>query len=251
MITTGTPVEIRAARSIRSSTSLRTRCSLFADVLLTSEAKPSFNGHWTLDPEASDDAGARMKEAMGDGQGHGGLMGGPPSGGGGPMGGGGGPSGGRPMGGPGGPGMGGFGAPPSQEEMETMKQAMDEALHASQDLLIGQDGVSFEIVHDGDRVVRLYADGRKNKGSTGIDKKTKWDGGKLVTESKVSASFGATVRITETWAMAKVPAPPSSADTLPAPAEGAIRLGITTRLEGGPFEKPVLIHRIYTRSPLP
>ena len=198
-----------------------------AEEARSAEARPTFSGHWTLDPEASDDAGTRMKEAMGDGQGRGGLLGGRPPGGGGPLGGGGGPSGGG-----GGP-VGGFGAPPSPEEMEAMRQTMDDALHASKDLLITQDGVSIEIVHDGERVVRLYADGRKNKGSTGIDKRTKWDASRLVTESKVSASFGSTVRITETWAMMEA------------------RLAITTRLEGGPFEKAVVIRRLYDRESQP
>ena len=208
------------------------------------EAKPDFRGRWTLDPEVSDDAGARMNEAMSERHGHGGLLGGPAPGGGGPLGGGGSPAG-------GGPGRGGFGAPPTREQVEEMKQAMDDALHASVDLQVSQDGVSLEVVHDGDRVVRLYADGRKNKGSSGIDRRTKWDADRLVTESKVSASFGSAVRITETWAMVKAPAPPASAAVPPAPVEGAIRLAITTRLEGGPFEKAVVIRRIYARSTLP
>jgi hypothetical protein len=204
-----------------------------SEVPKAAAAKPSFSGSWSLDSEGSDDAGAKMKDAMGERHGRGGFMGVPAgrgSGGGGPMSGGAGSRGGVPSA----PGAGGFEAPPSREQMETMRQAMDDALHATQDLVVTEDGLSFEIVHDGDRVVRLYADGRKNKGSTGIDKKTKWEADKLVTESKVSASFGATVRITETWAMVD-------------PA----RLAITTRLEGGPFEKAVVIRRLYARSVLP
>ena len=87
----------------------------------------------------------------------------------------------------GGPGGLGGAAPPSREQMEAMREAMDDALHATQDLAVTENGISFEIVHDGDRVVRLYADGRKNRGSTGIDKKTRWEADRLVTESKVSA----------------------------------------------------------------
>jgi hypothetical protein len=103
-------------------------------------------------------------------------------------------------------------------------------------------------VNDGDRVVRLYADGRKNRGSTGIEKKTRWDADKLVTESKVATSFGTAVRITETWALVDSPASPSGAEgTEVSPAEGR-RLAITTRLEGGPFEKTVVIRRLYARS---
>lgn len=211
-------------------------------------AKPSFGGSWTLDPERSDDAGARMQEAMGERHERGGIMGVPAGrgSGGGPL------SGGSSAmaGGPGVPVAGAFEAPPSREQMEAMRVAMDEALHATRELAVTQNGVSFEIVHDGDRVVRLYADGRKNKGATGIDKKTRWDASRLVTESKVSASFGATVRITETWAM--VDAGPSAvADAHRATVDESPRLAITTRLVGGPFEKPVVIRRLYARSVLP
>lgn len=210
------------------------------------ETKPSFSGQWTLDVAASDDAGARMTDAMGERRGRGGFMGVPDgrSGGGGPLGGGGGPVG----SGPGGAGMPGFGAPPSREQVETMKLAMDDVLHPAEDLLVSQDGVSFEVVNDGDRVVRLYADGRKNRGSTGIDKKTRWEADKLVTESKVATSFGAAVRITETWALVDAPASPAGAEGAEgSPSEGR-RLAIITRLEGGPFEKAVVIRRLYARS---
>jgi hypothetical protein len=147
--------------------------------------------------------------------------------------------------------MTGFGAPPSRAQVETMKQVMDDVLHPAEDLLVSQDGVSFEVVNDGDRVVRLYADGRKNKGSTGIDKKTRWEADKLVTESKAATSFGAAVRITETWALVDAPAPPASAEVAEARTRGGSRLAITTRLEGGPFERAVVIRRLYARSGRP
>ena len=215
-------------------------------------AKPTFSGTWTLDPERSDDAGARMQEAMSEGHGRGGFMGVPEgrgSGGGGPLSGGSGAMGGGP-GGPGVPTAGGFGAPPSREQMEAMRAAMDDALHATRELAVTQSGISFEIVLDGDRVVRLYADGRKNRGSTGVDKKTRWEADKLVTVSKVSASFGATVRITETWAMV-APGGPAADDQGATTVDEGQRLAITTRLEGGPFDKPVVIRRLYARSVLP
>ena len=142
---------------------------------------------------------------------------------------------GGPVGAPtGGPGMrGGMGAPPDPEEMERMRSAMDDALRPSEALLVSQEGVAFEIVHDGERIERLYADGRKNKSSAGVERKTRWDEDKLVTEAKFGG-FGAPVRITQTWAL----------------LEGE-RFTITTRLEGGPFEKGLVLKRVYDRAPAP
>jgi len=138
-----------------------------------------------------------------------------------------------------------------------MREAMDDAMHPSKEMLVSQDGPSFEIVHDGDRVVRLYSDGRKNKGSTGVERKTKWEADKLVTEMKVSGGFGPEIKITETWTLALPPAPPAGAEAQPVPAAGSAepavttRLAITTKLEGGMFEKPVLLKRMYERAPAP
>ena len=57
------------------------------------------------------------------------------------------------------------------------------------------------------------------------------------------------MRITETWAM--VDPAPAGADAPKAPVDEGRRLAITTRLEGGPFEKAVVIRRLYARSVLP
>ena len=193
-------------------------------------ARPRFAGGWALNKELSDDATAKMKDALGERR-RGGPFGGGPMGG--P--GGGGPLSSGPVGAPaGGPGMrGAMGAPPDPEEMERMKGAMDEALQASAALLVSQEGVAFEIVHDGDRIERLYADGRKNKNAAGVERKTKWDADKLVTDAKVGG-FGPSVKITQTWAL----------------LEGE-RLTITTRLEGGPYEKGLVVKRVYDRAPAP
>lgn len=198
----------------------------------TAEAtRPSFAGGWALNQELSDDAGAKMRDAMGEHR-----RGGPP--GGGPMGGG--PSGGGPMaGGPvgaptGGPGMrGAMGVPQDPETMERMRSALDEGMKASEALLVSQEGVAFEIVHDGERIERLYADGRKNKNAAGVERKTRWEADKLVTEAKVGG-FGSSVKITQTWALLETE-----------------RLSITTRLEGGPFEKGLVLKRVYDRAPAP
>ena len=137
--------------------------------------------------------------------------------------------------------------------MNAMREVMDDAMHPSREILVSQDGPSFEIVHDGERVIRLYADGRKNKGSTGVERKTKWEEDKLVTEMRLSGGFGPEVKITETWALALpagVEAKPTLAEGVAEP-EATSRLAITTKLEGGMFEKPVLLKRIYEREPAP
>ena len=178
-----------------------------------------------------------MKEAMGERRGgrRGPMGGGPMSGGPGGGPGGQGPMSGGPVGERGGPPKAGpMGGGPDPEQMDAMRQALDDAIASPESLLISQDGVAFEMVLDGERAVRLYADGRKNRGSTGMERKTKWEDDRLVTESKMGGGFGPSVKITETWAM--VPAP-------------AVRLAITTRLEGGLFEKPVIIRRLYERAP--
>ena len=172
-------------------------------------ARPSFSGSWTLKPEESDDGRAKMKEAMGERRGgrRGPVGGGPMSGGprGGP--GGQGPMSGGPVGERGGPPMAGpMGGGPDAEQMAAMREAMDAAIESPESLLISQDGVAFEMVMDGERAVRLYADGRKNKGATGVERKTKWEEDRLVTESKVGGGFGPSVKITETWAMVPAPA---------------------------------------------
>jgi hypothetical protein len=162
-----------------------------------------------------------------------------------------------------------------------MPEAMGDTLHPPRSMQVSQDGVAFEVVLDGDRILRLYADGRKNKGSEGLERRTRWDADKLVTETKVTGGRGE-VKITETWSLAapttgsgteaSTPAerateagPPAESATSP-PADSALspptgssaqpsppasRLAITTRLEGGPFEKAVVIRRVYAREPTP
>jgi hypothetical protein len=166
-----------------------------------------------------------------------------------------------------------MGGPPPREQMEAMREAMDDALRSAQSLLISQDGVSFEVVSDGERVMRLYADGRKNKGSSGIERKTRWEADKLVTEARLGGGFGPSVKITETWALvprgatadAKAPkatlevatrdkgaAAPSAASATPgAPPADVRHLSVTTRLSGGFFDKDVVMRRVYARTALP
>ncbi|HEY5908829.1 MAG TPA: hypothetical protein VIZ31_12360 [Vicinamibacteria bacterium] len=132
-----------------------------------------------------------------------------------------------------------MGAPPDPQEVERLRSAMDDVMAPPESMLVSQEGVAFEIVSEGDRIDRLYADGRKNKGSSGVERKTRWAADTLVTEAKLGGGFGGPqVKITETWSLVEA-TPPAS------------RLAITTRLEGGLFEKPLVLKRLYDRALAP
>jgi hypothetical protein len=164
------------------------------------------------------------------------------------------------------------GGPPAGGDVG--RDVIGDTMRPPQSIQVSQDGVAFEVVLDGERILRLYADGRRNKGSEGVERKTKWDADKLVTEIKVAGGRGE-VKVTETWALlapvgpgtASSPSDGTAADSSPSdgaatrssPSDGTAtdsrpspsRLAITTRLEGGPFEKAVVVRRVYDREPAP
>jgi hypothetical protein len=88
---------------------------------------------------------------------------------------------------------------------------------------------SLVIITDGDgRTTRLSPDGKKIKDdSTGIDRKTKWDGNRLVTE--ITGAVPA--RITETYAIDQ--------------EHG--RLNVTLQMEKSRGPNAVVMHRVYDR----
>jgi hypothetical protein len=197
-----------------------------------------FDGRWVLDAERSDDGRAKLREAM---KGRRGPLGGrrPPASGGGPMSNG-------PVGGgaPRGPAGTEFGGTPRAGGLEDVREAMDDSLHPSPSLTISHQGVAFEVVSEDGRVVRLYSDGRKNRGSGGgaIERKTRWEKDALVTEAKAAAGFGSSVRVVETWTL-------TSPDAGAPPAEPELR--IATRIEGPMLDDPVVVTRVYTRAVAP
>lgn len=133
--------------------------------------KPTVSGGWTLNKELSDAPIDRSGRGDGGdgGQGRQGRGGGHRGGGGG--------FGGR---GRGGAGQGGG---PSREDMMRMRDAMRELTEASDHLVIA-DTSSLVIITGADgRTTRLSPDGKKIKDeNTGIERKTKWDGVRLVSE---------------------------------------------------------------------
>jgi len=136
--------------------------------------KPTVSGGWTLNKELSDAPVDRSSRTDGGdgGQGSQGRGGGRRGGGGGFGGG----FGGR---GRGGAGQGG----PSREDMQRMREAMRELTEAPDHLVIADTSSLIIITGADGRTTRLSPDGKKIKDeNTGIERKTKWDGARLVSE---------------------------------------------------------------------
>lgn len=163
----------------------------FPRPLVAQTSNPAIAGAWTLNAELSDKPPA-PPEGDGRGRGRGGPDGGGRRGGGGGFGGG--------FGG----GRGGFGGPRgagpagNPEDMQRRRDAMRDLFDAPERLTITSTG-SMVIVTTGDgRTTRLAPDGSKIKDdSTGIERKTRWEAGKLVSE--ISGVIGG--RVTETYAV--------------------------------------------------
>jgi len=143
----------------------------------TPKPNESIVGAWTLNRSASDLGGGA--EGNGDGR-DGGEDGrrGDGSGGGRRRGGGG-------FGGGFGRGGGGFGnqQAQNQEAMQRMRDAMRQEMQAPDHMMIVSSDTTIIITTPDGHTTRLATDGTKIKDeSTGIDRRTKWDGGKLVSE---------------------------------------------------------------------
>jgi hypothetical protein len=143
-------------------------------------SQPSLVGAWTLNKDLSDAAPGRSGGEGGD-DGQNGQNGRRNGGGGG---------GGRRRGG-GGFGGGGFGgggaaggAPAgNQEDAQRLRNALRDELEAPGHLIITQSATTVILTSGDGRTTRLSTDGKKIKDeSTKVERKTAWDGGKLVSE---------------------------------------------------------------------
>jgi hypothetical protein len=139
--------------------------------------KPSIEGAWTLNKDQSDAASPRRGDDAGADRGDGGARRG--SGGGGR-----GYGGGRGGYGGGGMGRGGMrGAQANPEETARMRDAMRDLTDPSDHLTITQTDSIIVVTGADGRATRMSPDGKKIKDdNTGIERKTKWDGAKLVSE---------------------------------------------------------------------
>jgi hypothetical protein len=138
---------------------------------------PSIVGAWTLNKDLSDkpppgSEGREGREGRGGQSGHHG----------------GGGSGGGHRGGFGGGGFGGGGASHNgearnPEDVQRMQNAIRDELRPPEHLTITETGVTIIMTADDGRTTRLSADGKKIKDeSTNVERKTKRDGNKLVSE---------------------------------------------------------------------
>jgi hypothetical protein len=182
-------------------------------------ASSVLTGRWTYNKELSDDAHAKLRDAMGrQGPGGGRPMG--PGGGGAPDGG---------MGGPGGMAAPGErGGPPGAGANDEAREAMRAILEPAEQLTVTQSDAELTIDEKYARMRRLHPDGKKYKTDNGTAEiRSYWKAGRLVVETK--RPRGTTL---ESWEL--VP--------------DASRLIVNVRLEGGLGPK-LELKRIYDRAP--
>jgi hypothetical protein len=143
-----------------------------ADAKATVDTKTSIVGAWTLNKDLSDQAASDQNSSGGNSN-RGGSSGGGRGGGG------------RHGGGMGRGGGGGYGAGQSTdpEQAARMRDAMRDLTAGSDHLTITKTDSLVVITGADGRTTRLSPDGKKIKDeNTKIERKTKWDGDKLVTE---------------------------------------------------------------------
>jgi hypothetical protein len=176
-------------------------------------------GAWTLNKDLSDSGPARGDRGDDDGRDRedagrrGGYGGG--------------------RGGFGGRGMGrggmGSGAPSNPESNARMRDAMRDVMNPSDRLTIVQTESMILVTGADGRTTRLSPDGKKIKDeNTGVERKTKWDGGKLVSEI---GGLGP-AKMTQTFAV-----DPESH-----------QLRVTVQMEGGRSRQPRTITHVYDQN---
>ncbi|HZR26982.1 MAG TPA: hypothetical protein VFA59_25525 [Vicinamibacterales bacterium] len=186
--------------------------------------KPSIQGTWTLNKDLSDQPTDRSNgNDNGRRNGYGGGQGGRRRGG---FGGGGGGFG----GGFGGGGRGGYGGGGRQqmdpEQAARVRDAMREITSPSDHLTITQTESMVVITGADGHTTRLSPDGKKIKDdNSGIERKTKWDAGKLVSE----ISGLGQMKVTQTYAI----------------NPELHQLRITAQIEGGPGGQARTVTHVY------
>jgi hypothetical protein len=181
------------------------------------DAPPSIAGGWTLNTALSDAAPDRTGRSDGDGErgrdrGQGGR--------------------GRGMGrgrrgGFGGRGGGGPGnRPESREATQRMRDAMRDVMEPSERLTITETPTTIVITGADGRTTRLSPDGKKVKDeNTNVERKTKWEGGRLVSEIN---GLGR-AKMTQTFSVE--------------PETG--RLRVIVQVDGAPSAQPRTITHVY------
>jgi hypothetical protein len=185
-------------------------------------APSSLAGGWTRNADLSDAAPGRGQQGDDSGQGRGNGGGG----GGGRRRGGGGGFGGGGYGRGGGMGRGGGAPAMNPDEMARMRDAMRDITNPSDHLVITQTDSMVVLTGADGRTTRLSPDGKKIKDeNTKIERKTKWDGGKLVSEINGLGPG----KMTQTFAV----------------DPEAKQLRLTVVMEGGGSRQPRTITQVY------
>jgi hypothetical protein len=187
----------------------------------TPPAPTAMSGEWSLNKDLSDanrsGAGGDQGGDRGSGQ-RGGYGGGGRRGGG---------FGGRGM--RGGGGGGAAATPRNPDDIARMRDAMRGVLEASERLTIVQTDSMVLVTGADGRTTRLSPDGKKIKDeNTGVERKTKWDAGKLVSE----ISGLGPGKLTQTFAVD--------------PESHQLRVTVVT--EGGRSRQPRTITHVYDKS---
>jgi hypothetical protein len=126
----------------------------------------------------------------------------------------------------GGSGGGGYGSSMSPEDQERMREAMKDEMTAPERLTVTESASTVVITTGEGHVTRLSTDGSKIKDeNTKIERKTKWDAGKLVSEIKGLGSG----KITETYAV----------------DPEHHQLHVTIVVENSRMPKPMTLNRVY------
>jgi len=121
---------------------------------------------------------------------------------------------------------GGSGSSMTPEERERMREAMRNIVTAPDHLTITESSNMVVVTTSEGQVTRLSTDGKKIKDeNTKIERKTRWDAGKLVSEINGMGPG----KITETYSI----------------DPQAHQLHVTVTMEGGRMPKPVAMNRVY------
>ncbi len=217
------------------------------------EAKPHLAGQWTFNRDQSDDAGQKVREAEASAKGR--QRSGSPDRGGYPTGsdvpGGGYPGGSGRVGYPGGGYPGGMGLPGGMgrvgvggvgrggrrsertgEGAGLSPEDLEPLAANPKTLSVKQDDKLVEIIDDNGQTRNLYPDGKKHKetdaSGRGVSIKSRWDGDRLVAESKLAHAG----KLTETYEL----------------SPDGKQLVVISQLDNSQLSAPLVIRRVYDRS---
>ncbi len=219
-----------SAQEAKPETQPDTKVDAKPDARVPTPVLPDMSGGWRLDREHSEVPPARAQVGGPNdrGEGEGGRRGwGGGRGGRGGMGGFGGGMGGR------GGGMGGGGYNrPSPEEREAMRDTLSSAVTPAEKVNISQSPQEITLLNEDGTLLRLVPDGRKVKLDGGLERKTRWEEGRLVEEAKVS-----TLKVNRTYTLTQT--------------DAGRQLTVTGRVDNQLRREPITFRYVYVPIEVP